>query len=164
MFMKVDNCFEFLCSELSQGKSYAELENSFRHLVDIFPDSLVGHYYLSLIYIERFSWQEAISELSKTLTILLKKSLSEDLLDEICRILLLRARVYLHLSQYSLAEADLNSLIERKNPSQDRELLAEILDTKKILQKLQLKSEKEQLLPKLGDIFNFKTISSSAIY
>jgi hypothetical protein len=90
--------------------------------------------------------------------------LSEDLLDEICRILLLRARVYLHLSQYSLAEADLNSLIERNNPSQDRELLAEILDTKKILQKLQLKSEKEQLLPKLGNIFNFKTISSSAIY
>jgi tetratricopeptide (TPR) repeat protein len=154
--MKVDSCLKILCSELSKGKSYVELESSFREVVNVCPDSLLGHYYLSLICIERFSWQEALSELSKILKILAKKNLDEDLSEEICRVRLLRAKVYLYLSQYC-AEVDLNWLVIQKNPVRDRELLKEILDTKTLLQKFKAKlSEDRQLLPQFEDFFGLK--------
>jgi tetratricopeptide (TPR) repeat protein len=157
--MKVDSCLKILCSELSEGKSYAELESSFREVINVYPDSLIGHYYLSLICIEKFSWQEAISELSKILKILAKNNLDEDLSDEICRVRLLRAKVYLYLSQYFLAEVDLNWLVTQKNSSRDRELLKEILDTKTLLQKFRTQMTEDcHILPRFADFFQLKPI------
>ena len=159
MFMKVDSCLKILYSEIGQGKSYLELESSFRDLVNIYPDSLISHYYLSLICIERFSWLDAIVELSKILKILANQNLDEDLSDEICRVRLLRAKVYLYLSQYLLAEVDLNWLVEQKNSVKDRELLAEILETKTLLQKFCSEiAEKDKLLPRFGDFFQLRPI------
>ena len=159
MFMKVDSCLKILCSELGRGKSYLELESSFRDVVSVYPDSLISHYYLSLICIERFSWQEAISELSKILKILGNKNLDEDLSDEICRVRLLRAKVYLYLSQYFLAEVDLNWLVTQKNSARDRELFTEILDTKTLLNNCRSKlGEEEKLLPRFEDFFQLRSI------
>jgi tetratricopeptide (TPR) repeat protein len=159
MFIKVDSCLKILCSELSRGKSYAELENSFRDVVSVCPDSLISHYYLSLICIERFSWQEAIDELSKIIKILANKNLDEDLSDEICRVRLLRAKVYLYLSEYFLAEVDLNWLINQQNYTQDRELLKEISNTKALLEKFRSKTEiNNKLLSIFADFFQLKPI------
>jgi tetratricopeptide (TPR) repeat protein len=130
--MNVDRYLSILSSELDRGKSYADLEMSFQNIAKIFPNSLVAHYYLSLIYIEQFSWQKAISELSQTLQILLNKNIKEDLLAEICRIRLLRAKIYLNLFQYSLAYEDINWILARQNSLPDSELLLEALNTQQL--------------------------------
>jgi tetratricopeptide (TPR) repeat protein len=133
--MNTDDCFKIISSELDKGKSYAEFESSFQQIAGIFPNSLVAHYYLSLIYIEQFSWQKAISALSQTLNILLNKQATEDLFAEICRVRLLRSRAYLNLLQYSLAYDDINWIITRKSNLQDSDLLFEALKIQGLFEK-----------------------------
>lgn len=116
-----------LRSKLNQGESYEDLEPYFQQIASLFPHSLVAHYYLSLIYTERSNWEQAISELSNTLAILIGKEEEEDIFAEICQIRLLRARVSYHAGKYQIAEEDTNWIISQK-AHLDREILAEALN------------------------------------